>query len=49
MAPRHRTSLKAFLTYLAAAASILTVHTYALHLDEEAQADLRVHAARQQS
>ncbi|MDB0544534.1 hypothetical protein LBW62_25160 [Ralstonia solanacearum] len=43
----HR--IKGFLTYSCLLISALALHAYALHVDEEAQADLRVHAARQQS
>nr|CUV53894.1 conserved exported protein of unknown function [Ralstonia solanacearum] len=46
----HRlTPTKGFLLYVCLVAAVLCVHAYALHLDEEAQADLRARTAHKQA
>ncbi|MCL9852076.1 hypothetical protein RSP673_012525 [Ralstonia solanacearum P673] len=46
----HRlTSTKGFLLCACLVAAVLCIHAYALHLDEEAQANLRAHTAYKQA
>lgn len=47
--PRLSAAAKGFLVYLAATAAVLIVHAYALHLDEEAQRDMRARLVRPQA
>jgi hypothetical protein len=42
-------TVKGVLLYVAALAAVLAVHAYALHLDEEAQRDMRASLVRPQA
>ncbi len=44
-----RLRLKGLLIYLAATAAVLVIHAYALHLDDEAQQEVRERIAHQQA